>query len=121
MDKDMSIKTPEEIMNEMLGGGNKELDLDSLEKASGGREIHTREQLLRVMNGDDVHMLLDLEERMYAAQKELRALPLSDSSDAFATAATLQLQYAMTLGKLMDKYRAGTIVPTPDGDIVIPD
>ena len=119
--KDMKIKTPEEIMDEVLKGGKKELDLDSLEQASGGREIHTREQLLRVMNGDDVHMFLDLEERVRAAQKELRGLPLSSSGDAFTNAATLQLQYAMTLSKLMDKYSAGVIVPTPNGDIVIPD
>lgn len=31
--KDMKIKTPEEIMDEVLKGGKRELDLDSLEQA----------------------------------------------------------------------------------------
>lgn len=41
--KDMKIKTPEEIMDEVFKGGKTELDPDNLEQASGGRNIHTRE------------------------------------------------------------------------------
>ena len=119
---DIKGKTLEEIEEALLKGENMELDMDSLEQVSGGtRDIRSREQLLRVMNGGDVHMFLEMEKKAKDAQAALRAAPLSSSTELLAQTAAIQLEYGLMYTRLVEKYNSGTVVPTPDGDIIIPD
>ena len=104
-------KVPEEVMNVLREMSCEELGPNSLEQVSGGgRVINSRATLEKVINGGDLDKLAKYDQQAADALK-------SGDWELFKKLATESFAFERELYR---KYSSGTVVPTPDGDIILP-